>query len=151
MPRNLTELEFRDECCTLPLTFPTTIFDLLPNTHRYTYLRLMDMLPLEFHEHYPDLWKTNPYCTAETVHLLRNRKKMMFEKEHVHRPVTYERIMPDQTPILDRAIDIYAQATGKTVRFIEERTCYPYYRMPLEQVSLVVLENSISCNSILFI
>ena len=114
----------------------------------------MDMLPLEFHDQYPDLWKTNPYCTAQTVHYLRKRKeakfKMRFEQEHVNRPVTYERIMPDQTPILDHAIDFSAQATGKTVGFIEERPCYPFYKMPLEQVS-VVLENSISCNSILLI
>ena len=96
------------------------------------------MLPLEFHELYPELWRMNPYCIAEIVNFLRNRKDIKFwmrnEEEHVHRPVSYGRKMPLQTPILDSAIDFSAQATGKTVGFIEKRPCLPIYRMPLAQV-----------------
>ena len=134
---NKTEQQLRSECC----TGDTRILDLLPRTLWYKYLSLNEMLPMQFHESYPELSKMNPYCVAEIVHSLRNHEEIKFtlrnKEEHVHRPVTYERErqIPDRKPILDSAIDFFAQSTGKTVGVIEQPPCHPVHQMSLEQVS----------------
>lgn len=117
--------QFSDECCRLPVNGDTTIKNLLPRTLWHKYLRLVEMLPPKFHELHPDLAKMNPYCVAQIIHIYRNIKFKEDEDEYVPR-------LP--TEILDSAIDLTAQSRGKIQRYIEQRPCLPWERMPLRQV-----------------
>ena len=123
--RHKTEQEHTDECCRLPVTGDSTIVDLLPRTHLHKYFRLVEMLPNEFHEFYPELPKMNPYCIARIVYLTTNVEEAEVQED-------LNEYVPKVD--LDTAIRQEAQYKRKVLRSIEQRQCHPFYRLPLVQV-----------------
>ena len=152
-PLKETEQDFLNECCSLPLTGDSTILDLLPRTLWFKYFRLVEMLPTELDKDLPRLSEIkNPFCVAAHVIYLFNQKANKYKTEKLKtRKLKTQKLWKPNTckkdekehvpkPALDPAIAVMAQSTGKVVRFIEQRQCLPFYRMPLAQVRECTLQ-----------